>query len=342
MKLLTLAHRAEAHTFFKELKLSAVAEVDGLYQDDNIFLLITGEGKEEALAQVSFVLGRFPEITDVFNTGLCGALDPNQEIGSTHFIRTIYCENDGEMIFKSYTTVDKGLDIITSNKRVLEKEYADHLECFAPLVDRELWAIAHACKLFHKPLRSVKLVSDHANGNEICKMVRDKQEEYAEYLFDKMMPLLSDSLVQKIESPENDIFSKAHFSLSMQRKYNSTLHSLELKYNFTEQDVFNEIKVNEILEENWAPKRKALAILEKMNALLSPYKIKLEEKTKIFLSPLSKYDIVARPDKDFDNVKLQFTFTATSSEELELKLHALKKIDYNQYKSIIFGEDDVF
>lgn len=340
MKLLTLAHRGEAQTFFKELHLSPVKDYEGLYCHENFYLLITGEGKEEALALVSYTLGRLHDkVSEVINIGLCGALRSNLKLETIHFIRTIYSENDGDITFKSFSTQDNGLDIVTSNRRVLDSQYASYLDNFAPLVDRELWAIAHACKIFHKPLRALKLISDYANGKEICKIVKEKQEEYADQLYRATQPIL----FQKKEQSQSNISPEGiYLSISMQRRYQSLLHSLLIKYACTENDIFEKLKLKELQQKDILPKKKGHILLDQMSALLSPYRAKLESKIQDYFQPLSKLDIQAKPDKDLDNSKVQFSFSAESKEELDLKIYSIKNMDFSEYKKIIFGDNDVF
>lgn len=316
-------------------------EVEGLYKNDLFYLLITGEGKEEAQAKLAYTLGLLQDkISEVINLGLCGALTKDLKINSLHFIRTIYAENDGDMVFKSFSTQDQGLDIVTSNKRVLNHDYANFLENFAPLVDRELWAIAHVCKLFHKPLRAIKLISDYADGSEICKIVKDKQEELSDLLFEGAEALI---LEKEAKTKKAEFYPEGiHLSISMQRKYTSLLNSLLIKYDCSFLQLSEKLEITQLQKLDIFPKKKGHILLERMTHLLSPYRSKLETKIQNHFEPLSQNNITVKPDKDLDSAKIQISFTADSKEELDSKLQSLKKLDFNDYKKIIFGENDVF
>ncbi len=128
----------------------------------------------------------------------------------------------------------------------------------------------------------------------------------------------------------------------MQRRYQSLLHSLLIKYDCTQSDMLEKLKLIELQQQDMLPKKRGHILLDQMSALLSPYRAKLESKIQDYFQPLSKLDIQAKPDKDLDNSKIQFTFSVESKEELDLKIYAIKNMNFSEYKKIIFGDNDVF
>ena len=171
MELLTFAHRGEAKAFLKRDQFGPVPFFfDGLYKNDQRYLLIHGEGPQITSEKVSVVCGAFRnEIHAVINMGVCGSLKENDfKIGTIYPIRTCYKEDE----FKSFSTANKtGVDIISSKERVMSPEKVKNLSYFAPLVDREAWAVGSVCQTLDIPFYSYKMVSDYSDNEDICQLV---------------------------------------------------------------------------------------------------------------------------------------------------------------------------
>ena len=200
MELLTFAHFKEAEAFLKHLKSEKTASgFNGLFKTDQAFLLITGEGLFSALNKTSAALTwlktQNSSITLVTNLGVAGALSEKIKSNEIYLIDTIYAESKPfKMGFKSFTAnetkqiIYKKTDCVSSFNRVLNKKHAHTLNCFACLVDRELWAIAYACSLYNISFRSFKLASDKPiadfNNSKICQMVIENAHIYSKKLFE--------------------------------------------------------------------------------------------------------------------------------------------------------------
>ena len=162
--LLSFAHRGEAQTFLKNGKYSAVEfAFDGVYESEQTFLVITGEGIQNATEKVTAVCAAFrAQISQVVNIGIAASLQDHIRLNEIYSVRTAYAEHYGKVAFKTFTSDDttSQIDCLTAAERVLQKSYSDTLSAFAPIVDRELWGCASACALFKLPFRSYKLISD--------------------------------------------------------------------------------------------------------------------------------------------------------------------------------------
>ena len=165
MRLLVFAHRGEAQTFLKAGKWDSIqAPYQGLYKSEHEYLLITGEGPQNATEKTAYALGSNQEIKEVINLGIAGALDKSLELDRIYQIRTCYAQQADSPLFKSYTTDEykEYIDCITTHERIISETSADKLRPFAQVVDREAWAIASVASLLNKKLRYsiIYLISD--------------------------------------------------------------------------------------------------------------------------------------------------------------------------------------
>lgn len=339
MDLLVFAHRQEAQSFLKEDGPKPVENIEGLYQSENYFLVLTGEGLQNAMQKTSFALGLLKDkVTRVLSLGVSGSLNQEAKKGDIHSIRTIYREEDGQMSFKSFSSNDDTakIDLISSNKRVLDSTYADYLENFASLVDRECWSVASVAKMLSLPFYSYRLISDEVGDEEICKVVKEKAPEYSQELYKFYLTKTQNSAIEGL-TKELDLPSGLHFSVSMKRKLDSLLHSLEVKYNYDLEEALNKIQINKILEKECLPKKKAQMVLEEFSHLLNPHKAQVLKNIQNYLTSFESSEINIKIDKDLDSLKTIFKIQAKDQKEFNYKVSQLSKFDFEQYRSLLEG-----
>ena len=92
MQLLIFAHRGEAQVFISEMNTVADESFPDLYKSDNCYILICGEGIQNASIRTAAVISRYHESIDsVLNFGIAGALDKSLKLKKIVQIRTVLC-----------------------------------------------------------------------------------------------------------------------------------------------------------------------------------------------------------------------------------------------------------
>lgn len=345
LKLLTFAHRGEAQTFIRELKLKAVPfAFDGLYQNSDYLLLLTGEGVQRATERTSAVLGAFyNQISQIINLGVCATLSEQIKVDEIVSIRTIYREADQRMEFKSFTTKDSGavVDIITSHQRVLNEEYAKFLQSFAPLVDREAWAIASSAQNFHIPCYSYKLISDNAliKNKEICQVVKDMAEEFSDKLFQHFNSVFQ---LEKNEDFEFSIFSNKafYFTVSQKRKYITIMKGLMIR-NESEENILDQINSNKIMTMDVLPKQRASILIDKIFSILNPFNTRLNDKIAQLTAPLTEANCQIKFTKDYEDNNFNIIARIEHPNNISKLKRSLENFDYDKLINVLSGEDDV-
>lgn len=176
MKLLTFAHRGEAQHFLKYDNYKSLdLEFNGLYKNEENYLLITGEGLESTNEKMNaFLLQPNLSISHVINLGIAGALDENLKLDSIYSIKKIKKENSDETFLTA--NVFANTDCISASSRVHNNEYSKQLAEQAQIVDRELWACAKVCSKFNIPIYSFKLISDYAcSPSDLQKIIQNSK-----------------------------------------------------------------------------------------------------------------------------------------------------------------------
>ncbi|MGZ3790000.1 MAG: hypothetical protein ACXVLQ_15795, partial [Bacteriovorax sp.] len=295
MKLLTFAHRGEAQAFLSAYSFRPVDFFfDGLLKSDEYYLLITGEGPHAASEKTISVLAKLSdEINDVYNLGVAGSLNQKLKRHDLVWIRTAYAHHAEKCEFKSFSSNNpKAIDdCMTAYGRVINPEEKKKLSHFANIVDRELWAVASAAHLFKKPYQSLKIISDELMDAEgdICKFVKEEA------------PLFSEKILCEFQKAENKIHSEApiardlgftndphfYFTISQQRKLQSTLEGLRLKGTSIE-SLLKAPEVLAMLEMEKLPKERTRLLLQFLGDLLNPISVKIRASIEETLAPLKE------------------------------------------------------
>lgn len=345
MLLLVFAHRAEAQTF---LKIGNYKSVDtravDLFKSEDSYLLICGEGTLSALEKLSATLGILKDqITKVLNFGVAGSLAKSVEIDEIYEIRTCYAELGNQIEFKSFSTKNESLlDCISASKRVMDLEYAQHLSCFAHIVDRECWGLARASANFGIPYHSFKLISDMALENNldspICEIVKSKSEYYSDRLWKYFQDtVFSETIKQELLI---DSYNEFYFTVSQYRQYCSTLKGLLSKYE-SEKLILDRIRVDQIKTLEMLPKQRSQIVIEKMRELLTPFNTILNSKIESVLSPLKTAKVQVKLSKNLEKMNFNINASVNNENELIQISRALQKFDYKSYQQIMNGEFDV-
>lgn len=355
--LIVFAHRAEAKSFLDHERCQAVDGLQNLYKSHRLneapdfYLFICGEGHYNALNGLSYVLGKLgPQVKRIVNFGVCGALDSALSVGKLYPIRTIYSEallsdapssHQHEVNFKSFTCHQEGLDLITANKRVLSRDYKTYLGHFAPLVDREAWAIAFAAKQANLPLSIYKLVSDKADQKdeqELCQIVKDQALFWSEqmYLFYQQHRTPHEEQDQ-LELPQALQDNRLHFTLSQKRIVLQFLKTLALKGHQLE-DILQTIKLETVLSQDIKPKERTKLLTKELNDLLNPLKARVDGQLRELSSPFSQKNIHLSFDKDLEKDLFHLSCTITSPQQLKDLTDLLDNFNFEKLQEILKGE----
>ncbi len=328
MELLTFAHRGEAKSFLKNDHFLPIPFLfDGLYKNENRFLLIHGEGIQNTSEKISVVCGAFKEqIHSIINLGVCGSLIENSfKIGEVYPIRTCYMEGE----FKSFSTNYKtGIDIISAKERINKFEKAKSLSFFAPLVDREAWAVGSVCNLLNIPFYSFKMVSDYSNNEDICQLVSSQSEEISESLYNYFSQL-------KIECEKNnEVFENNLWTTTSQKRlFNSLTKKMELKG--------IKFDPSEHKFGNLTPKKRTGKILEEMEKKIFPFEASLKEKLENNTKNLRASNINVKFSKDFEDSSISLSFTVNNQQEFEKIISSLNSFSLQKTKDLLEGKIDV-
>ena len=349
MKLLTFAHRGEARAFLDASDYKPVEFFfDGLFKNDDSFLLITGEGTLAASEKTMAVLTSFQgEIKEVFNIGVAGSLNPKCSLHDLIWVRTSYAHHAERLEFKSFTSITKlgHFDCMTAYTRILAKEERQKLSQFASLVDRELWAVASAATFFKKPYQALKIISDDQTlidpeNHDICKFVKEEAPLLSEKLFQEFQSQIKNSLTSKNQhNISGNRFldnSDFYFTTSQERKLQSLCEGLRLK-----QIDINSLDLSPITSlENYSeklPKERTRLLLQLLNDRLNPFAKKIRETIEENIITLKEAGIQTSYDSEFEQDWIQLSMKIQSSRDLEKTKNALKIFSYEDFKKIFDG-----
>lgn len=348
MKLLTFAHRGEAQAFLSAYTFKPVDFFfDGLLKSEDYYLLITGEGPHSASEKTISVLAKFTEeISEVYNLGVAGSLNPKLKLHDLIWIRTAYAHHAEKLEFKSYSsgTYDADNDCMTAYSRVLGTKEKSKLSQFANIVDRELWGVASASHLFKKPYQSLKIISDEMKNSEvdICKFVKEEA------------PLFSQKLLVEFQNEEKQAPKKIiithnlgftndphfYFTISQTRRLESTLEGLRLK-GLSLESLHYSPDVLAIKEMDKLPKERTRLLLQFLGDQLNPISVKIRASIEEVLAPLKDAKITPAFNADFEEDWLMLSMKIQSSRDLEKIKNALKIFSYEDFKKIFEGNFDV-
>lgn len=350
MELLIFAHRGEAQAFLEEWEFSPVEfYFSGLFQNENYFLLICGEGMREASEKTVAVLTQFQKkIHKIFNIGIAGSLSEKAKKGSIHWVRSAYAHYEKKPDFKSFLThYHTNIDCITTVNRIHSQDERKALSSFADLVDREFWAIASAGHLFKIETYGLKLVSDDSDQKEICQLIKEEAPFLSKTLLleFKNKKTYRESLDKPLDNFSNYFFNHAHFyfTVSQKRKLTSLLKGVKLKKIMSEDELKNlaeKIIVNNSLKKN--AKEISKILLEKLEEILFPMNMNIKTLLDSELAPFKMAEIDAQYDPNLEESSIRINHRIASVQDQKKLILALEQFNYKKIREIFkgnFGND---
>lgn len=336
MKLLHLAHRGEAQAFLSELKMRPLmqGQVD-LYSNDKLLLLIGGEGLFTSIEQVSFVLGRYLEIDEVINLGICGVLDEKlAKVGELYKVGSVYAYDGNGPQFTSYHSTGN-IDLVTSSERVTTPELASKLKPMAVLVDRELWGVARACKMAGIPFQSFKLTSDVA-GTEMCMDIKNRALEYSR----KLLAFFLKNFKSEQHNTE-DVNRKLELEIYCTKQQKIILHKLLgalcLKYNCDENTVLTKIDFTKYSALDITDKKRTNLILSELQDLLNPHKARVQQELQKFAASLGQIGAQVSFDPALEKKEFNLQMRINHQTNIEKLKLALNQTDFEKFNAIMEG-----
>lgn len=329
MKLIHIAHRGEAQAFIKNLDIKSSNELDGLYINDDLALLISGEGLDATMSKIALVCGSLP-IKKIINLGIAGALDTNIKTGEVYKVRTCYSFLD-KVQFKSFTTApysneNPSVDCISSHTRVLSSTHAKELSHFAHIVDREVWSVGYIAKIKKLPFESYKLISDIAGKDTDCLDIKDKALSFSNTLYNYFTEL------EEIETKEFIFETPVPMSFTHNKRYEKLMEIATKKEQLTPQQVLDKLGLDLILSRKVKEKEKTNLLLEKLEVLINPINSIAKKELELAFKPFSDIGCHISFDKSLEKEGFTLKLDINSQKNLDnlkrsIDLFDIKKIN---------------
>lgn len=333
--LLCFAHKGEAQCFFQHFLFEPHPRFHDVWIKDNKLLLLTGEGIDGAMTKMGLILGAHPEIKQVFNLGVAGALRDDLKLHQIINIRSVY----GEDRFHSYEL--KGdVDILTAQQRVLDSKHVPKLRAFAPAVDRELWGIARVCREAKVQLSALKIISDLVTSQpkEICTVVRENAVFYSEQLLEAYLATNSNEIAaHSTQAGHDSLFQNElfHFSKVQQRQTQKLAEQLK-QTNF---DLDSLIQSIGLMPRR--PKDRARIFIEECQKRVFPLEYKVKEALLTYTKKDHERGIEVQFDSHLEDHELKVRIKASTPHQWSQSLKALESFQPERYWKILRGEIDV-
>lgn len=326
-----MAHLGEAQGVINLFDLKRVTP--NLFENDTLTCLITGEGPFEATTAVAAELAK-KSYERVLNLGIAGALDPKLKLSEIYPVRSIYLAIEGKPQFKSFKSLEQGLDCITSFERILTLEKALPLTGVGSLVDREVWGVAMAAKSQGVSFESYKLVSDFAGSLGACELVKEAAEDYSQ----KLAHFLANKIQFSTDNLDDLKLEGFHFTFSTRIKFQQFLKKLSLREEVSEDEILKQLKLQALREEKLLPKERTRLLLEEMECRLDPLKKQLESELERWKKPFSAKAIDLSTDPNWESSEVKVSFQVSSQEELKQKLTILSDLNLAPFHKLRNGE----
>ncbi len=321
MKLICIAHRGEAQTFIKSLKNIEA----GLYQGKDYYVLISGEGIFNVLTKLPYIIGKY-EVTEIINYGIAGITDSKLAIGEIYPIRTMYAMDTDKPYFHSYTTQNESLvDLITTKDRVLSDDISKKLYEFAPVVDREAWAIGKVATEYKLPMFIYKLISDFAGDTTACFDIKEKTQEFSDKMFEHFITqnFPEKAIERVLELPFHASFTQYKRIDKLLQKINRPADTYIQSFQFKN----NKTAANEFI-----------TLLEQE---INPINRLIEKKLSHVFKAFNHMGAVVLFDKKLDQKKFTLKMEINSQANVKKLEENLKEFKYQDFEDIIDGKIDV-
>lgn len=345
MKLLVFAHRGEAKTFLKELVLDRVRSEESveLFSNEDLYLLICGEGIDKALLQTSYVLGKYESISEIFNIGICGSLAVVQEESEVFEVSSINANSNSHFEFKSFECLQntpKTRNLISTNQRILEKSQVEMILPLGDFVDREAWGVALAAHQIKKlKIICLKIASDFVQiESQFCERVKEQSMEFSDKLFEYYQKhFLSQNETNHSSTNEfktQSFLEGYYFTKSQKNKFNSLCKRLNLNIETLQEKP----EYKNIAQEDILPKERTKRLINFLDRELNPLSYSIREQLDLLLDPHNQEKIKISYDKNLEKCDLQIQFSIKDQKDIEVLTQKLKHLPFEEIKNIFNGD----
>ena len=234
------------------------------------------------------------------------------------------------MQFQSFSTrFSEGIDCVSSEKRVHEKNLATHLSHFADLVDCELWSIAFACKNYQIPFESFKWGLDRADR---FKQVVE-EELFSHEFLNHYQKQISKKAISSNKSPEFFLDSRFYLTFSQKQKLQSLLNSIKRKEpHFHLKEIANSLFLSS------HPKKNTHKLIDALKKKLSPELHTLQEELQRMNSPLVKAKTKVSFCKNYEASDIELKVTLSKRKDLDELIKALNLWPYEKIQEKLEGK----
>ncbi len=329
MKCFIFAHRGEAQEFISFFKLKTDDQV--FYTNQEICLLITGEGPYEVFTKLPYYVAKF-NIKEIINYGIAGSLTQKIKLNEIIAVRTAYAFNQ-EAVFHSYPVniENQKLDCITTFERVLNDEFANTLSHFAHIVDRELWAIAKISNQYKLKINCFKLISDHAGSNTECFDLKQRAEFFSKTMLQHYKEISSKKLDFISEQNQDDF--KLPFKTSFTQ--NKAIHTLANKLNSPLNLLLKDFNDQDDLIPN------ANLFIEYLKNKLNPLRPIINKNLNDYSRGLTSIGAKVEFDRNLEKETFKLNFEINSQTNIEKLKNELENLNYSDFTNILSGDFDV-
>jgi hypothetical protein len=359
MKLLVFAHRGEAQSFIKHFKMTPCEFIlNGLFKNEDTYLLLTGEGFKDASEKVVTFLAQYHHlIKSVFNIGVAGSLSPKYKVFDTLWIRTSLAHNSEKCEFKTYTSkFHSKVDCLTVYSRITTENDKKFYSQFADVIDRELWPIMSAAHLFKCDAYSLKIISDDLKNENDCAIIKEDASLFSQKLLEEFLTFSQLDLKQK-DSPLKNLSDDAsefilhhpsfHITVSQKRKMQTLVHGLIVKGKFTHESLIDYVTVFALkaleLDDEINPKDLTKKLLIQLNEELNPLNVLIKKSLEEALSPLTDSGISCHYDPELEIETITINHKINSTRDVKKLILALEHFKFDKIKNIFNGilDDDL-
>ena len=327
-----MAHHGEAQGVIETFKLKKISQ--DIFQGENVFLLLTGEGPFEASTKTALAISRY-NIQSVLNAGIAGTLSDEFKIHDVVMVRSLYLVNGHHTHFKTFQTHQDGVDCITSFDRILHKDSAQKLKGVGHIVDREAWGVAMAAKTAGIPFKAIKVISDHAGSIEACELIKDAAPVFSDILVQKIIEILNEKLPAKEDLPK---FPGLHFTFSTGHRFNTLLNKIMIKDETSKEEAISRLGLEAITNNELTPKERTRRLLDKMDCLIDPVKSHMQQTTNTLTKRFKESGLNISFDQTWENPQVTISLEVSSDEELSNKIDSLKVLSIKPFSDLMEGK----
>lgn len=326
-----MAHPGEAQGVIETFKIKKVSQ--DLFQNEELVLLLTGEGPFEAAIKTALTISKYP-FKEILNLGIAGSLSDTFRPGDFVPVRTIYLVQDFRPQFKTFQSLENGADCLTSFERILDHEKAKGLRGIGKIVDREAWGVAMAAKTAGIPFKSYKLISDEAGTLGACELVKEKAREFS----DQMALELKKILKSELHEDEGLEIKGLHFTFTTKHRFETLLQKIMIKEEKTRDEILSLLEVGVIAKLEVSPKERAKRLLDRMDDMVDPMKKILQKKKEVLEREFQEKGLKISIDPIWENPKATISFEAATDDELKKTSEILKNVSLKSFTDVMNGD----